>query len=336
MNKIIRDIESARMTRKVPDFAPGDTVLVQVKVVEGDRERVQAYEGIVIAKRNRGFNSSFTVRKVSHGEGVERVFQTYSPSISEIQVKRRGRASRRCTTCVISPARQRASKRRSERTGGQGANVNLAMARWHLRRAALCCAISTLSAVSWGADTAKILTALKAPPGFTVSIYADNVPGARSMALGDRGTLFIGTQGAGKVYAVHALADGRQQVTTVAEGLVVPNGVAFHDGSLYVAEIQRILRYDGIEGRLDSLPKPAVVRSDLPADRHHGWRYIAFGPDGKLYVPIGAPCNVCDQKGYAQITRMNADGSGREVFATAFEHCGLHLASGHERTVVYG
>jgi large subunit ribosomal protein L19 len=94
MNKIIKDIESARMTRKVPDFAPGDTVLVQVKVVEGDRERVQAYEGIVIAKRNRGFNSSFTVRKVSHGEGVERVFQTYSPSISDIQVKRRGNVRR--------------------------------------------------------------------------------------------------------------------------------------------------------------------------------------------------------------------------------------------------
>jgi large subunit ribosomal protein L19 len=94
MNKIIKDIESARMTRKVPDFAPGDTVLVQVKVVEGDRERVQAYEGIVIAKRNRGFNSSFTVRKVSHGEGVERVFQTYSPAISEIQVKRRGNVRR--------------------------------------------------------------------------------------------------------------------------------------------------------------------------------------------------------------------------------------------------
>jgi glucose/arabinose dehydrogenase len=198
--------------------------------------------------------------------------------------------------------------------------VNLAMARRHLRRAAVFCAISTLSAVSWGADTAKILGGLKAPPGFTVSIYADNVPGARSMALGDRGTLFIGTQGAGKVYAVHALADGRQQVTTVAQGLVVPNGVAFHDGSLYVAEIQRILRYDGIEGRLDSPPKPAVVRSDLPADRHHGWRYIAFGPDGKLYVPIGAPCNVCDQKGYAQITRMNADGTGREVFATGIRN----------------
>lgn len=94
MNKIIQQLQSERATRKVPDFSPGDTVIVQVKVVEGDRERTQAYEGLVIAKRNRGFNSSFTVRKVSHGEGVERVFQTYSPSISEIVVKRRGNVRR--------------------------------------------------------------------------------------------------------------------------------------------------------------------------------------------------------------------------------------------------
>ena len=94
MNKIIEDIEARSASRKVPEFAPGDTVLVQVKVKEGDRERVQGYEGIVIAKRNRGLNSSFTVRKVSHGEGVERVFQTFSPAIAEIQVKRRGNVRR--------------------------------------------------------------------------------------------------------------------------------------------------------------------------------------------------------------------------------------------------
>ena len=94
MNKIIEDIEARSATRKVPEFAPGDTVLVQVKVKEGDRERVQGYEGVVIAKRNRGLNSSFTVRKVSHGEGVERVFQTHSPAIAEIQVKRRGNVRR--------------------------------------------------------------------------------------------------------------------------------------------------------------------------------------------------------------------------------------------------
>ena len=94
MSNIIQQLEAERMTRTVPDFKPGDTVVVQVKVVEGDRERVQAFEGVVIAKSNRGFNSSFTVRKVSHGEGVERTFQTYSPSLSEISVKRRGNVRR--------------------------------------------------------------------------------------------------------------------------------------------------------------------------------------------------------------------------------------------------
>src|SRR5215472_8425715 len=94
MNKIIQDLDKRRMSRKVPDFKPGDTVVVQVKVVEGDRERVQAYEGVVIARSNRGLNSSFTVRKISHGEGVERVFQTYSPAISDIVVERRGSVRR--------------------------------------------------------------------------------------------------------------------------------------------------------------------------------------------------------------------------------------------------
>ena len=94
MSKIVQQLEKERMTREVPDFKPGDTVVVQVKVVEGDRERIQAYEGVVIARSNRGLNSSFTVRKVSHGEGVERVFQTYSPAISDITVKRRGNVRR--------------------------------------------------------------------------------------------------------------------------------------------------------------------------------------------------------------------------------------------------
>jgi large subunit ribosomal protein L19 len=94
MSNIIQQLEKERMTRKLPDFKPGDTVVVQVKVVEGDRERVQAYEGVVIARSNRGLNSSFTVRKISHGEGVERVFQTYSPSISDVSVKRRGQVRR--------------------------------------------------------------------------------------------------------------------------------------------------------------------------------------------------------------------------------------------------
>ena len=94
MANIIAALETERMKRKVPDFGPGDTVVVEVKVKEGDRERVQAYEGVVIARRNRGLNSSFTVRKISHGEGVERVFQTYSPSLGMITVKRRGNVRR--------------------------------------------------------------------------------------------------------------------------------------------------------------------------------------------------------------------------------------------------
>ena len=90
MSNIIDQLEAEQMGRDIPDFGPGDTVVVQVKVKEGDRERLQAFEGVVIARRNRGLNSAFTVRKISHGEGVERVFQTYSPSVAEIQVKRRG------------------------------------------------------------------------------------------------------------------------------------------------------------------------------------------------------------------------------------------------------
>jgi large subunit ribosomal protein L19 len=94
MSNIIAALNAERMTREIPDFGPGDTVVVEVKVKEGDRERVQAYEGVVIARRNRGFNSSFTVRKISYGEGVERVFQTYSPSLGAITVKRRGNVRR--------------------------------------------------------------------------------------------------------------------------------------------------------------------------------------------------------------------------------------------------
>jgi len=116
MNKIMQELESRSMKRKLPDFGPGDTVVVQVKVREGDRERVQAYEGVVIACKNRGLNSSFTVRKVSHGEGVERVFQTHSPSIADIEVKRRGKV-RRAKLYYLRDRRGK-SARIAERGGG--------------------------------------------------------------------------------------------------------------------------------------------------------------------------------------------------------------------------
>ena len=164
--------------------------------------------------------------------------------------------------------------------------------------------------------TDKVLENVRLPAGFRIEVYADDVPAARSMALGQRGTLFVGTR-SGKVFAVSGTpgTGTRTQVRTIADKLNMPNGVAFRDGALYVAEISRVLRYDDIESSLDKVPEPKVVRDDLPKDRHHGWRYIAFGPDGKLYVAIGAPCNVCNEPKYASIMRMNADGSGYESFA---------------------
>ena len=184
----------------------------------------------------------------------------------------------------------------------------------------IACLALTLAATAAGASpkTDKVLESVRLPTGFKMEVYTDQVPGARSIALGQRGTLFVGTRArGGKVYAVSGTpgAGAQPTVRTIATNLNTPNGIAFRDGSLYVAEINRLLRFDDIEATLDQPPQAKVVRDDLPKDGHHGWRYIAFGPDGKLYLPIGAPCNVCNEPKYAVITRMNADGSGQEVFA---------------------
>jgi glucose/arabinose dehydrogenase len=157
------------------------------------------------------------------------------------------------------------------------------------------------------------------PPGFQIHYYAQNVPNARSLALGANGTVFVGSRSAGNVYA---LVDGNgdqqaDQVITIARGLNSPNGVAFQGNALYVAEIQRIIRFDNIETSLENPPAPVVVNQDYPSDTWHGWKYLRFGPDGYLYVPVGAPCNVCDPGDglYGTITRLRADGSGLEVYA---------------------
>ena len=162
------------------------------------------------------------------------------------------------------------------------------------------------------------LDRIKLPPGFEISIYAEGVRNARSLALGANGTVFVGSR-SGTVYALPP-SPGRERaagVISVASGLNSPNGVAFRDGALYIAEISRILRYDAIEGRLRQPPAPVVVYDKLPQEGHHGWKFIAFGPDGMLYVPVGAPCNVCqpDPDRYAMLARMRPDGSGFEVFA---------------------
>lgn len=176
-----------------------------------------------------------------------------------------------------------------------------------------------LALAACSAFAAPSLEGVKPPTGFQIEVLTDQVPLARQMAFGPKGTLFVGTMKFGtptdKVYAVRTV-NGKPVVSTLLSGLNNPNGVAVRNGALYVGEVHRIVRYDDIESHLDKPPQPVVI-TRLPTEQHHGWRYIAFGPDDKLYVSIGAPCNVCDKGsvGYGQILRMNPDGTGREPVA---------------------
>ena len=196
------------------------------------------------------------------------------------------------------------------------------------------------------------LALLSLPPGFQIEVYAARVPNARALALGSQGTVFVGTQRAGKVYAVvdHNQDYRVDAVHTLAEGLDMPSGVAFRDGALYVAEVNRILRFDDIESQLNhssppaALAPPVVVNDTLPRDRWHGWKFIRFGPDNLLYVPVGAPCNVCTKNDprYASILRMKPDGTALENFARGVRNTsGLtgilkHTNSGLRRMVGTG
>lgn len=157
---------------------------------------------------------------------------------------------------------------------------------------------------------------LRVPEGFRVELWASGMPGARTMARGDDGTIYMGTRVIGRVYAVRD-EGGRRTVRTVAQGLTQPNGVAFRDGALYVTAINRVLRYDGISSNPSAQPTELTAAFGLPTDPHHGWKFTAFGPDGKLYMNVGVPCNVCafDEDRYALIVRFAPDGSGREVVA---------------------
>ncbi len=159
------------------------------------------------------------------------------------------------------------------------------------------------------------INSFKLPPGFKAEIWATGMPGARAMARGDGGKIYIGTRGLGRVYE---LTDNGAQRTSrvVVDKLVQPSGVAFNNGSLYVMAIDKVLRFDGIERNPGVAPVDMTPAFNLPKEPHHNWKYIAFGPDGKLYVPFGAPCNICEpSQEYAQIRRYNADGSGMEVIA---------------------
>jgi glucose/arabinose dehydrogenase len=166
------------------------------------------------------------------------------------------------------------------------------------------------------------LDKIKLPPGFKIDVYAE-VPNARSMCLSPNGTLFVGTK-ENKVYAVtDENHDGKaDKVYEIASGLNAPNGVAFRDGSLYIGTISIIYRLDSIESKLDNPPKPVSVYDKYPTAKHHGNKFIAFGPDGKLYAPIGAPCNICDSpKPYASITNINPNGTDFQIYATGVRDC---------------
>ncbi|HAO23692.1 MAG TPA: hypothetical protein DCQ49_01000, partial [Methylophaga sp.] len=184
--------------------------------------------------------------------------------------------------------------------------------------------LASLGLISTGsfagaADVEKNLHKLNVPEGFKVEVYAE-VPGARQMALGQStGTVFVGTRGP-KAYAVVDRNKDRKadEVVTILDDLKVGNGVAMHQGNLYIAEQNRIARYaaPGFDLTLPFKEMREVIYEELPDKAHHGWRYIDFGPDGKLYVTVGAPCNICDVEGFeATIIRMNADGSDAEIYA---------------------
>jgi glucose/arabinose dehydrogenase len=161
------------------------------------------------------------------------------------------------------------------------------------------------------------LAKIKLPPGFKAEVWASGVLDARGLRQGDKGTVFVSSLFvAGKIYAV-VDKGGKREVKTIAEKLFLANGIEFNKGALYVATPKEITRYDNIEDRLDNPPPPVMVYDKLPGTAQHGWKFIKLGPDGKLYVPIGAPCNICDPSAdFAKIVRMNLDGSGVETVAT--------------------
>ncbi|WP_394131465.1 PQQ-dependent sugar dehydrogenase [Shewanella maritima] len=174
------------------------------------------------------------------------------------------------------------------------------------------CAATVLSlSMSYQATASELpLEQIKLPAGFQIDTYAENVENARQMALGNKGTVFVGSRRAGNVYA---LIDSNKDFKAdkqilLAQGLNMPSGLAYHQGSLYVAEVDKIWRYRDIENSLPKVPQPELVYNKLPSERHHGWKNIKFGPDGLLYIPVGAPCNVCDDPlPFSSIMKLNVD-----------------------------
>lgn len=178
-------------------------------------------------------------------------------------------------------------------------------------------------------DVRKYISNIVLPSGFHIDLYAEGVTGARSMALSPAGTLFVGTRTdksfkpMDSIYAITKPENGHKkpQVITLSTNLNVPNGVAFKDGNLYVAEIHRIIRYDDIEANLKHPPQPKVIYDGFPNEFHHGWKYLRFGPDGRLYVSVGSPCNTCEPAaGQGVIASMQTDGSDLQIYASGIRN----------------
>jgi glucose/arabinose dehydrogenase len=176
--------------------------------------------------------------------------------------------------------------------------------------------LRTVPPLPSGAPEDKLPVAqLKVPKGFKVELYASGIPNARTLRLGDKGTVFVSNRVLDKVYAI-VNKGGKRETKVIASGMDRPNGLAFHKGTLYIAEGTKISKLENIEDNLDNPPKPVVIYDDLPNHQSHGWKFMGLGPDNKLYMNVGAPCNICEPPAAnAQIRRLNLDGSGAEVVA---------------------
>ena len=168
------------------------------------------------------------------------------------------------------------------------------------------------------------LSSIKMPEGFEIDIYAEEITNARSMTISPSGTIFVGNRRNDNVFAIRDddgdnKAEKKWLITDKLKNM--PNGVAYYKGDLFVAEVNKLWVFRNIEDNLDNPGDPILIYDDYPKDKHHGWKFISFGPDGKLYVPVGAPCNICESNDeiYASITRMDPDGSNREVYAHSFK-----------------
>ena len=174
-----------------------------------------------------------------------------------------------------------------------------------------------------GTEFESKLIGIKLPAGFKISVFAENIISAREISISPSGIIFVGSM-KGNVYAIikDDKTDKAKKIYVIAKDLIMPVGVCYHNNDLYISEVNKVIKLENIESRLTNPPAPVTVNDSFPADTWHGWKFIKFGPDNKLYVPQGMPCNICEapDKRYGTISRMNADGSELEIFANGIRN----------------